>query len=74
MEYMVTADSPQDFETGNYGKGKLAILNTDTGEIEAKATVGFFPHTVATLDSISAIDSAVDSVVATFDIRVRGNR
>ncbi len=124
MAYMVTADTPRDFETGNYGKGKLAILNTDTGEIEAEATVGFFPHTVATLngklyvsllgedkvqvydtklnflrsiqvgrapqglcrdagrlyvvntgsDSISVIDSAEDSVVATSDIRVRGNR
>lgn len=124
MAYLVSAGSQQDFESGNYGEGKLAILNTDTGELEAEATVGFFPHTVCALngkiyvsllgedkvqvydtqlhfrksiqvgrtpqglctdagrlyvvntgsDFISVIDCAADSVVATIDIRVRGNR
>jgi YVTN family beta-propeller protein len=124
IAYLVSAGSQKDFESGNYGKGKLAILNTDTGEIEAEATVGFFPHTVCTLngkiyvsllgedkvqvydtqlhflrsiqvgrtpqglcadagrlyvvntgsDSISVIDCEADSVVATIDIRIRGNR
>ncbi len=32
--------------TGSYGKGKIAILNTDNGNVEAEATVGYFPYSV----------------------------
>ena len=39
--YMVAKNSQ-----GIYDQGKLAILNTATGELEREATLGYFPHTV----------------------------
>jgi YVTN family beta-propeller protein len=34
-----------------YGKGQLAILNTETGQIEREVTVGYFPYAVEYLNN-----------------------
>ncbi len=39
--YLVANDS-----TGHYGKGMLALLNTETGVVEKEVTVGYFPYSV----------------------------
>jgi len=45
VAYMVTEDAQK-----AYIKGKLAILNTETGEIEKETTVGFYPYSVQFLN------------------------
>ncbi len=32
---------------GKYGKGKIAILNTESGQVEKEADAGYFPYSVA---------------------------
>lgn len=44
--YMVASDSAENFDSGKYGRGRLAILNTTSGQIEREADAGYFPHTV----------------------------
>ena len=41
VAYMVAENEKKD-----YGKGKLAILNTETGKVERVVTVGYFPYAV----------------------------
>ena len=48
--YLVSANSAEDFQKGNYLKGKLAILNTKTAQIERETTVGYFPQNVKYLN------------------------
>lgn len=50
VAYMVSSDSQASYEKGNYDQGKLAILNTVTGEVEREVTAGYFPHTVRYLN------------------------
>ena len=40
----------RDNEKKIYGKGQLAILNTETGQIEREVNVGYFPYAVQYLD------------------------
>lgn len=44
--YLVVGKDPKSKESGHYGKGKLAILNTKTGDLEPETDAGYFPHTV----------------------------
>jgi YVTN family beta-propeller protein len=48
--YTVAGKNQQEFERGSFEEGKLAILNTVTGDIEREATVGYFPHSVRFLN------------------------
>lgn len=121
---LVSSENQTDFESGKYAQGKIAILNTVSGEIEKEVVAGYFPHTVRFLngklyvsvlgenkvrvysgqldllktletgrapqdlcpdgerlyvvntssDSLSVIDTRKDSVVAVFEMKVRGNQ
>lgn len=46
VAYMTASDTPEDFQKGKYGQGKLAILNTATGGIDREIVAGYYPHTV----------------------------
>ena len=50
--YLVVGKEPKSKESGHYGKGKLAILNTKDGKIEPGKEIeaGYFPHTVRYLN------------------------
>lgn len=48
--YLVAAAGADKFQKGDYGEGKLAVLNTKTGAIERETTVGYFPQTVRFLN------------------------
>jgi len=48
--YLVVRVNPKSEKSVQYGKGKLAILNTKTGKIELEAEAGYFPHTVRYLN------------------------
>ena len=45
VAYLTANDSE-----GKYGKGKIATLNTESGQIENEAEVGYFPYSVAYAD------------------------
>src|SRR5579862_2227830 len=47
VSMLVTAATQADFTRGTYGAGKVAILNTVTGEIERTSGLGYFPYAVA---------------------------
>lgn len=43
---LLTATNPE----GRYGRGKVAILNVETGKIERETEAGYFPYSVAYAD------------------------
>ncbi len=45
--YLAVAYLTANDSEGKYGKGKIAILNTESGQIEKEAEVGYFPYSVA---------------------------
>lgn len=47
---MLTSKDKEGFEKGLFEEGKLAVLNTVTGEVEREVTVGYFPHSVRYLN------------------------
>ena len=48
---LTTGNDAADFDKGNYGMGKLSILDTDTGAIEREQTVGYFPNRVSFINN-----------------------
>jgi YVTN family beta-propeller protein len=44
VTYLVAADTPEDFATGKFTQGRLAILNTQTGAVEQEIATGYFPY------------------------------
>lgn len=43
---LVTAATPADFSKGNFGVGKITIINTLTGAAERSADIGYFPYAI----------------------------
>ena len=43
---LVTGATPDDYDKGKFGQGKLSILNTETGKVEKEADTGYFPQTI----------------------------
>jgi hypothetical protein len=68
--YMVSSDSAQDFEAGRYGRGKLAILNTTSGEIERETDAGYFPHTVRCIDGKLYVSILGEDKVQVYDMQL----
>ena len=40
---LVASATTETYDKGQYGEGRIAILNTETGAIERETTVGYFP-------------------------------
>ncbi|MDQ2746128.1 MAG: bifunctional YncE family protein/alkaline phosphatase family protein [Acidobacteriota bacterium] len=69
--YLVTANSVDDFQKGNYLAGKLAILNTKTAQIERETTVGYFPQTVKYLNGKFYVAVTGENKVGVYDASLK---
>ena len=70
LVYLVTAKSDEDFQNGDYQKGKLVILNTKTGKIERETETGYFPQNVRFLNNKFYVTVTGENKLQIFDARL----
>lgn len=51
VAYLAASATQADFTSGNLTQGKIAILNTRTGEIEKEVSTGYFPYAMCLTNS-----------------------
>lgn len=69
--YLVAGATPQEYDKGRYGEGKLAILNTVSGEVEREATVGNFPYAVRALKGRLYVTLLGEDKLKVYDLQLR---
>ena len=68
---LVTAANNEDYQKGNYQKGRIAILNTATGALEREASVGYFPQTVRFLNNKFYVTVTGENKLQIFDAQLK---
>ncbi len=56
-----------DNSAGRYGKGKIAILNTNNGDIDKEVTVGYFPYSAVFVDGKLYVSLLGENKVKVYD-------